>query len=129
MESPKWAESLLLNALIYAKAKNLPDLIWKHRHFEDSSGLFYPAGISKASRIIIHAGYNKLDTKLVLLHEIAHYLTPGTHHRPQFWGTAWDLYRHFRLPIRYCKDREKGYRKGAMVAYKRGLRRNKKQLL
>ena len=147
MKIPNWAQNLTLEAILYLQAKGykaeLPDINWRHGSASYSSG-----HATNKEKITITAGKNRLDQKLVLLHEIAHTATDneikywnierakkaGWHfekepiepiiikqvcHTDKFWDTAWDLYRQFGLPIRYCLNREKGYRKGAVTAYRR----------
>ncbi len=41
------------------------------------------------------------------------------YHTAEFWDTAWDLYRWAELSVRYCLNREKEYRVGAVAAYRR----------
>ena len=81
---------------------------------EHSSGRAWQSG-----RIHVTAGTDRKDQKLVLLHELAHWLTPKDHHSPRFWDKAWELYRRYRVPLRYARIREGNYRKGALVAANR----------
>ena len=73
-------------------------------------------------QITITAGTSRMDAKLVVLHELAHWLQPSdTGHSPAFWDKAWELYRQYNIPIRYARAREESYRKGSVTAYKRSL--------
>ena len=153
MATPKWAQDLTIAAILYLQSKGikaeLPELTWRHGTANQSSG----RAIGK-SRIVVTAGKNRADAKLVLLHEIAHTVTESKPqywnierakkngwifpngepekpvvsrmvcHTPEFWETAWDLYRWAKLPIRYCKQREGNYKRGALVAYHKGLKSN-----
>jgi len=47
--------------------------------------------------ITVEAGWWELDQRRVLLHEIAHALTPGVH-SPAWWELAKSYYRLFRIP-------------------------------
>ena len=141
MRTPKWAQELLIDACIYLGIDDLPALDWRHGRRRCSSGRCYGK-----SRILVTAGTDRTDAKMVLLHELAHAATPpeirevklsgkwmrpdGTpwenptatqqvSHGDAFWDTAWRLYRWAKLPIRYCLQRETDYRKGAAVAYRR----------
>ena len=123
---PQWAQELTLNALEYweSKGNQIPlfDIRWRHGTYIRSSGTAHTItewhGQTYPRYIVITAGKDRTDAKLVLLHEIAHQLTPDREsHGSTFWGIAWELYRHFKLPIRYCLKRERNYRKGAVVAY------------
>lgn len=121
MTAPKWAQNLLLNALIAENCEDVPQLTWYHsRHFYSSGSWHFPP-----AHIHITAGENRTDAKLTLLHEIAHHLALDQHHNDKFWDIAWRLYRYFKLPIRYCKEFEGDYRKGALVAYKRSKKEEK----
>jgi len=81
-----------------------------------SSGYAAPT----ANRVHVTAGTDRTDQKLVLLHELAHWLCDvGEHHGARFWDKAWQLYRRYRVPIRYARKREGNYRKGAALAYAR----------
>ena len=114
---PKWAQDLLINACIFLQNKeykaDLPIIIWRHGTNQLSSG-----NASK-ERIVITAGRNRTDQRLVLLHEYAHTLPETNHHDAAFWDIAWILYREFKVPIRYALNRERGYRKEAIKAYHR----------
>jgi len=147
---PRWAEKLTLDALVYLEDLGYkvptPAIIWRHGQQQFSSGRTY-----LPDKIIITAGKNRLDTKLVLLHELAHTvagnkpvyldvkratkqgwrflqeptepLIIGTRsHTSEFWDIAWKLYRWAKLPIRYCQQREYIYRKGAISAYRRNIK-------
>jgi len=151
---PKWAERLVLNALIYLEESGYkvptPKIIWRRGRSSFSSGHAHPP-----DEITITAGKNRIDAKLVLLHELAHTvagnkpvyldveraikqgwrfvheptepLIIGTRsHTSEFWDIAWKLYRWAKLPIRYCQQREYSYRKGAAVAYRRNMRTPRK---
>jgi hypothetical protein len=123
MTTPKWAQELILDASLYLESKGyaavLPDITWRHGSKFQSSG-----HASRTNHITITAGRDRLDAKLVLLHEYAHIHAkpaPGSHiwHSGEFWNLAWDLYRWAKLPIRYCQQREYSYKVGAQVGYRR----------
>ncbi len=148
MNTPEWAQDLIIDAMLYLESKgfqsNLPDIKWRHR-----TG-FHSSGHAGKAHITLSAGTNRIDQKLVLLHELAHTVTEaevkyldidkakkrGWHfpseilagrplisryiyHTDKFWDTAWSLYRWAKLPIRYCLNREREYRVGAVAAYRR----------
>mgnify|MGYP001589009242 CR=1 FL=1 len=115
---PEWAQDLMLNALLYKGFDDIPELVWRHTKREVSSGVYSP----RTKQIRIMAGSDRKDAKLVLLHEIAHFITPrkgSIFHTGIFWDITWDLYRWAKLPIRYCLKREGHYKKGATLAYHR----------
>jgi len=134
MNTPKWAQDLTVNAILFIQSTTtlkpeLPDIKWRKRtsrKFDFSSNSEYKirsncsSGVCYKNHITICAGSNRIDCKLVILHELAHWSRPwGEHHSPEFWDLCWVLYREFKLPIRYCKQREVEYRKGALAAYHR----------
>lgn len=123
MKTPKWAETIYLDALTYLESKGHNPLIaplsWRRGSTTFSSGHCKWNG----KGITITAGKNRLDQKLVLLHETAHLIGSKTHegHSPKFWDMAWDLYRHFKVPINYAKKREYSYKQQAKAAYRRNI--------
>jgi hypothetical protein len=125
MKTPKWAEDILLSALIHEEIEDIPTLKCRKRQAKTSSGCYYPERLE----ISLAVGQDRMDAKLVLLHEVSHHVTfiksKCYCHTDRFWITAWNLYRHFGLPIRYCKHREGNYKKGSLVSYKQGLKLNK----
>ena len=139
---PKWAQDLVLTVALDAGRDDVPELTWyragkrkvmysewgfptsrAHKAVKTkvlpprrgSSGTAWPT----LGRIHVTAGTDRKDQKLVLLHELAHWLTPKDHHSPRFWDKAWELYRRYRVPLRYARIREGNYRKGALVAANR----------
>ncbi len=66
------------------------------------------------------AGTDKVDQKIVLLHELAHWVNPQVAaHTAQFWDLAWVLFRQYRLPVQRTLVREGNYRRGALAAARR----------
>ena len=144
---PKWAERLVLEALVYLEGQGykppVPTITWRKGNSHCSSG----RAIGK-ERIVVTAGKDRTDAKLVVLHELAHLVTEPEpqywnierakkqgwmfpeeptkpivvrriYHTDKFWDIAWQLYRWAKLPIRYCQRREYAYKAGAQVAYRR----------
>ncbi|KKK96475.1 hypothetical protein LCGC14_2662390 [marine sediment metagenome] len=118
---PKWAQELVIRVALDELRERLPDVTWSRRKGTTSSGYtLYSTGECPDRRIVLRAGKERRDQKLVLLHELAHWLIPeGQHHSPTYWDKCWDLYYRYGVPIRYALTRERNYRKGAVVAYKR----------
>lgn len=123
--APKWATELL-ERVCSDRGAEVPELTWrragKRRYVIGarttvwsrpvcSSGRYY----SGEHRIVVTAGSMRTDQRLVLLHEIAHALTPGQHHNETFWMIAWQLYRAYKVPMRHAKVREDRYRVGSVV--------------
>ena len=139
MNAPKWAQVLILDAMIYLESKgyqsDLPDIKWRQSHTAWNFKTDKPAlrnnssGVCYEKYITIVQGKDRTDNKLVILHELAHWVL--LYHEgltPRFWDLAWDLYRWAKLPVRYCLSREKEYRKGAIVAYHNNRKINKNKL-
>lgn len=126
MTAPKWAQDLLLNALLWWESSGhsvtVPELVWRRCNRRTSSGR------CQYDRLIVSAGCDRIDAKLVLLHELAHHLAgPQEKHSLLFWETAWKLYRWADLPVTYARQREGAYRRKAIVAYRQGSERKSPQ--
>lgn len=118
---PCWAQDLIIRVALDEGIDDLPVLIWRKSKKQIwSTGYTFWKGIIRFT-----AGLDELDQKLVLLHELAHWITLELHTN-KFWDKAWELYRRYKIPIRYAKTRESSYRKGALVAYHRSLKATKK---
>jgi hypothetical protein len=131
---------LLINACLFLGVNDLPELRWRHRPGLTTSGC------CGKTRITVRAGRDRTDTKLVILHEVAHFVTPDEvrettlkgvidaqsgkeigdfkvtrrlYHTDTFWDTAWRLYRWAKIPVRYALQREGEYKAGAVLAYRR----------
>lgn len=126
---PKWAADLL--ARIEAEEHvRVGAVTWRRsttsRH-DLSSGHTWPA----RRAIVITAGKNRADQRLVLLHEVAHVWRvqfPGglrAAHDREMWRLAWTLYRKYATSttVRHILEREGAYRTTALsVAKEMGLR-------
>ncbi len=130
---PKWAQDLVIQVALDEGRDELPEIVWRR------SRQFTSSGRAGRDRIVVSAAHGdyareipwvnrnhtygvvsaRTDQKLVLLHELAHWLTPREHHSARFWDKAWELFRRYRVPLRYAKLREGNYRKGALVAARR----------
>ena len=141
---PKWAQDLTLQVALDEDRDDVPDIVWRRRrgprltpgmktllrgvgrdvgewmrHARSQQGTSGHYRWS-VNRITLTAGGERQGQKLILLHELAHWLSPrGEHHGDNFWDTAWRLYRRYRIPIRFAREREGSYRKGALAAYRR----------
>lgn len=72
--------------------------------------------------IIVKAGLSQFDQKLVLLHELAHwvsYRNTSKGHTVKFWKKAFELYRDYGLDMDKAYKREQSYKKFATVVYER----------
>jgi hypothetical protein len=141
MKTPQWAQDLIIDAMIQLESKgyqgDLPDIKWRKataRAYDFINDKDYrkprntSSGICHEQHITIVAGHNRTDCKLVILHELAHWVLPykcgHEGHTPRFWDIAWDLFQWAKLPVRYCLQREQTYRKGAVVAYHNNRKAN-----
>jgi hypothetical protein len=60
------------------------------------------------------------EKKLVLLHELAHcMMDKGEHHSEAFWDRAFELYKRYGLPLRKCRENERGYKRTAEHSYRK----------
>ena len=116
---PEWVRELVAKVCLdYGHGELQPEILWRWKFRRSSSGFAY----NKENRISITAGKDRDDQRLVLLHELAHWLRPtGEHHSSQFWDLAFNLYRNYGVKITYAVNREKHYRKEAFKAYRRGV--------
>lgn len=80
-------------------------------------------------RIRVFAGTSKRHQKLMLLHELTHWLLPrGEHHSDNFYNKAFEMYRKYKISVRYAYECEKDYKKRSIVAYKRNVARHQADL-
>ncbi len=123
---PKWAQELTLKTLLWWQAQgndtDVPNLIWKHGNSDESSGWSNIVGDDRS--VSVMAGSSRTGAKLILLHELTHFITRRRHDMT-FWTTEWELIRYFKLPIRYCLARERDYKKLSVVAYHNSRRKVK----
>ena len=120
VDPPQWAQDLTLRVALDEDRDTLPAITWRRSRWSDMS-----SGHSKNEEdaITITAGKDRKDQKLVLLHELAHWLMPKNEsHSPAFWDKTWQLFRRYGVPMRYARQREGAYRKGAVAAYHRQRR-------
>ena len=129
--APKWVQDLTLKTLVqFAPNGDVPFLITRNSYGEFSSGSCHDEVIR------LNIGRDRTDAKLVLLHELCHWVRPkisktyghGQYartyavcegHTDAFWDLCWAVYRWAGLPMRYCYKRESSYKIGAIKAYKR----------
>lgn len=83
-----------------------------------TSGTTWPSG-----RVLVRAGTDAADAKLVLLHELAHHILNKTRsgrrqgHSIRFWRLAFQLYQRYGVDLDYAFSREKDYKVKATQAY------------
>jgi hypothetical protein len=105
---PRWAQTIV--AEVWAnQGGRYPTITWQIGGTTGGRGATYVSGHCSywSNEITINAGAKteRWEQKMVLLHELAHAISPGGHDE-RFWKTAWTLYRRFNLPIRKCQGRE-----------------------
>jgi len=118
MSAPAWAVKLAADVCETAGVE-VPVLTWRRSaDAVKSSGRYY----GTERRIVVTTGRDRKDQRFVLLHELAHHLTPKAKHSRAFWQVAWTLYGRFGL-ARYGLDRDGAYRVAALaVARDMGIR-------
>lgn len=89
--TPAWATKLVDTVCrSYGYSLKRPTLVWRQSKTKSyTSGFTYDRG----NRVVVTAGTDPVQHKVVLLHEMAHWLAgPGVRHSPAFWDIAYDLY-------------------------------------
>ena len=121
MTAPKWASALVCRVAEDEGIAVPPRLTWRRSRTGWLSSGHTKSDLRKP-HITVTAGKSRKDQKLVLLHELAHWLAgPDAHHGARFWDQAWTLYRRYKVPLRMALQRERTYRKEAAVAYRRNM--------
>lgn len=72
--------------------------------------------------VAVSAGTSEQDAKLVLLHELAHWVcTRGkaVGHTVRFWKMAYELYDRYGVDMKYAFEREKDYKQTAISVYEK----------
>lgn len=125
---PAWAAKLLADVwAAYAPNTPVPTLRWRRRAGFGSSGRSWP----RMRHIVVTAGRDRHDARIVLLHEVAHCLRglwphgSRAGHDDLYWVLAWLLYSRFRGPVRMQEVvlREDSYRStSTAVAASLGIR-------
>lgn len=124
MPAPVWAERVVRDAARIHRRRP-PLLRWRTWRRLHSAGSACSANSKEDGAISIVSGRNPLDQRLVLCHELAHWLgRAGEGHTDAFWRRAWHLYRRFRVPVYYALAREGDYA-GAVEAYRKHLDRRR----
>ena len=114
MNQPDWGTEMIGQILLIKGRTKLPRIKWIQRRRFSSSGVCYK------DRIVICAGRDVGDAKMVLIHEMSHWLIRrGHHHDLKFWITAWELFYLFKDQLNWeaTKNRSFRYMKKARVGY------------
>jgi hypothetical protein len=121
VSAPAWAERIVKD-VARSRRRRPPPLRWRRVRKLRSAGSADVQPDRDASVVSIAAGRDSTDQRLVLCHELAHWLgSPDDGHTMAFWLRAWGLYRRYRVPIHYALAREGAY-EGAVQAYGRLLK-------
>jgi predicted SprT family Zn-dependent metalloprotease len=112
MRPPAWAQQLL-EQVAATHAIGVPRLSWKEA--EGSSGRYYRRG---EGRINIVAGSDDEETRMVVLHEMAHHLAhvlgrAEKGHGEAFYFICWALYLAYEVPLDLAVAREFQYKASA----------------
>ena len=88
MTAPKWAQDLVIKVALESGLNDLPDLIWRRSDRKYTGGVYHRQRIlpyqPRPPRIVITAGHDRIDQKLALLHELAHWIS-NEGHTPRFY--------------------------------------------
>jgi hypothetical protein len=102
MTPPKWATEI-----VRYEAPGAP-FRWRwSRRTGISTGTTYVGERERGFVVTASALAPHNENKVVLLHELAHWLLPkGIHHGPTFWRLAGQLYRKYGIPKKDALMRE-----------------------
>lgn len=95
VNAPEWA--LTLRDKVWeiegCTKRPLPTFSWRPRKGLGSSG---STSYIDPCRIIIRAGTDLLEQRIIVVHELSHAVVAGVHNN-EFWDCAWRLYARFGL--------------------------------
>lgn len=129
-DAPGWATELMNRVLEDEGCDSVGVTLTWRRSSQRWGTVTYSSGRTHPieQRIIVTAGKDRRDQKLVLLHELAHVIgPPKASHDAQFWDTAWRFYDKYGVPFRYAIDREASYRAESVKAARRAGHRVSEQ--
>lgn len=135
-DAPDWATELF-EKVCKDYNRGLPSqFVWKKRNSQYTTGTTYPSwdrryvktktglkSINWYGEVVVRAGKDEQDQKLVLLHELAHHVVArsksgrGQGHTIKFWKLAFELYERYGVDMDYAYKREKNYKRKATQAY------------
>lgn len=125
MSAPAWAERIV-REVARARRRRPPELHWRRSRYRRSAGSAIGYAPGQENIISIEAGRDPMDQRLVVCHELAHWMSrPEEGHTSAFWRRAWKLYRRYRVPIYYALARE-GKHEGAVLAFALDLKKRKR---
>jgi predicted metal-dependent hydrolase len=121
MSMPRWAEDLTVKACEQLGIE-IPIIVWRRTKKRYSTGRAW----AYSHEVHINAGFSRVDTRMVLLHELIHIKHKKVGHTAKFWDDCWRMYRWDKLPMKHCYQREAAYRKGAIKSYHKVKRETRK---
>lgn len=109
---PEWAADLIAT-VCDDHGRRPPKVSWWSRDEWYSSGHCYKS----EGRIHVTAGTSDIDTRITLLHELAHWLgRPNWSHNRRFWELAWELFiRHADADLDWALVRSAAYKTKALT--------------
>ena len=118
-KTPTWATELIERVCSECERPVPPVVQWQRGTRRGYSGR---AWSGKKIHIRVGPKTPRWEQKLVVLHELAHYMLPtGEHHNERFWTLAFLFYRRYGVPVRKALANERTYRLTAVAGYKRSL--------
>ena len=117
---PQWAKELTMRVIEENSRRKVPPIAWCKTNGCNSSGYTQmysqKSGSMKYSFILIRVGSDEQDQKLVLLHELSHWMcSRKEHHSKKFWRLAFDMYDRYGVDKQYAIKRESHYKKKAVM--------------
>jgi hypothetical protein len=108
---PEWAQELA-NKVCKDYGRRPPRIKWTSHDGRWTSGVTSFGNGDTSKHIRIRAGVLDSYTRIVLLHELAHYLSPRrAHHTKAFWLKAWSLYENYDADLFMACVTEFSYRR------------------
>lgn len=104
---PQWAYTIAFDVCRGTK-RGIPEIHWRV-----SKNKSWTSGTTWSDHIAITAGLGgrgipqRTEHKIVLLHELSHWLTPGHHHDRVFWDQMYKLIHRYNIPLNEAVLREK----------------------
>lgn len=130
MHEPEWATPIIRDVLVLHNRTKRPRIEWKKgggSGVTKKRGMYRRNGYSYKIRrrrgtpdIICRLNDDVTRGKIILLHELAHWLLrAGHHHDKTFWRKAWELYFFFLTPqeLEKAKADEFWYKDKAKQVY------------
>jgi predicted metal-dependent hydrolase len=94
MVQDSWQAEVLVDVAKLHNRTNYPKLKWRNGSSHWTSGRFK----KRNKTIVVTAGKDDKQHLPVLLHELAHWLTPRSRaHGRRFWQVAFDLYKRYSV--------------------------------